>query len=61
MANQSHFSFATDDKTANDIQSEGSIDYSVKLAIENGMDPAIAFTIATYNAAQAHIWRHQKS
>lgn len=54
MANQSHFSFATDDKTANDIQSEGSIDYSVKLAVENGMDPAIAFTIATYNAAQAH-------
>ncbi len=52
-ANQSHFSFATDDKTANDIQHEGSIDFSVKLAIKNGMAPAMAFTIGSYNAAQA--------
>jgi len=53
VANQSHFSFATDDKTANDIQHEGSIDFSVKLAIKNGMAPAMAFTIGSYNAAQA--------
>nr|WP_263432105.1 adenine deaminase [Leuconostoc gasicomitatum] len=53
VANQSHFSFATDDKTANDIQHEGTIDFSVKLAIENGMAPAMAFTIGSYNAAQA--------
>lgn len=52
-ANQSHFSFATDDKTANDIQNEGSIDFSVKLAIKHGMEPAMAFTISSYNAAQA--------
>ncbi|GMA69239.1 adenine deaminase [Leuconostoc litchii] len=54
LANHDHFSFATDDKTASDIQDEGSIDYSVNLAIENGMDPAIALKLATYNAAQAH-------
>lgn len=53
MINQAHFSFATDDKTANDIHSEGSIDYSVKLAIKNGLSPAVAFTMASYNAAQA--------
>lgn len=52
-ANQSHFSFATDDKTANDIQREGSIDFNVRLAIQNGMDPAMAFTLSSYNAAQA--------
>lgn len=52
-ANQAHFSFATDDKTANDIQREGSIDFNVRLAIQNGMDPAMAFTLSSYNAAQA--------
>ncbi|MGX7052124.1 adenine deaminase [Leuconostoc palmae] len=54
QANQSHFSFATDDKTANDIQKEGSIDYNVKIAIQNGMSAEMAYTIASYNAAKAH-------
>ncbi|WP_349533130.1 adenine deaminase [Leuconostoc citreum] len=54
VANQAHFSFATDDKTANDIQHEGAIDFNVKLAIRSGMSPAMAFTIASYNAATAH-------
>ncbi|MFX6483822.1 hypothetical protein ABTG06_18835, partial [Acinetobacter baumannii] len=39
VANQAHFSFATDDKTANDIQHEGAIDFNVKLAIRSGMSP----------------------
>lgn len=52
-ANQSHFAFATDDKTATDLQREGSIDFNIRLAIQNGMSPAMAFTIGSYNAAKA--------
>lgn len=53
-ANHSHFSFATDDKTASDIQHEGSIDFSINLALQNGIAPEITFTMASYNAAKAH-------
>ncbi|CAK8053737.1 adenine deaminase [Eupransor demetentiae] len=53
-SNSSHFAFATDDKTADDIEREGSIDYNIKLAIQNGMQPAMAYTLASYNGAQAH-------
>ena len=53
-ANASRFAFCTDDKTIADLMTEGSIDYNVKLAIQNGMRPALAYTLASYNAAQAH-------
>ncbi|GAP02263.1 adenine deaminase [Fructobacillus pseudoficulneus] len=53
-ANQGHFAFATDDKSAADIQKEGSINFNVALAIKNGMKPELAYTLASYNAAMAH-------
>lgn len=53
-ANWTRFAFATDDKSALDLQSEGSIDYSVRLAIENGIPAARALTMASLNAARAH-------
>ncbi|MFC6181812.1 adenine deaminase [Lactiplantibacillus daowaiensis] len=53
-ANASRFAFCTDDKTIADLISEGSIDYNVKLAIAHGMRPALAYTLASYNAARAH-------
>lgn len=53
-ANASRFAFCTDDKTIADLMTEGSIDYNVKLAIASGMRPALAYTLASYNAARAH-------
>ncbi|CAK1226777.1 Adenine deaminase (AdeC) [Fructobacillus fructosus] len=53
-ANQNHFSFATDDKSAKDIQEEGSINFNVALAIQEGLQPELAYTMASLNAAKAH-------
>ncbi|MCA1029839.1 adenine deaminase [Bacillus timonensis] len=44
--------FVTDDKHLDDLIAEGSIDYNVRVAIEEGLDPLIAFQIATINAAE---------
>ncbi|MBS9337151.1 adenine deaminase [Fructobacillus parabroussonetiae] len=52
--NQAHFSFATDDKSAKDIQEEGSINFNVALAIQNGLSAEQAYTMASLNAAKAH-------
>ncbi|WP_143787395.1 amidohydrolase family protein, partial [Oenococcus oeni] len=51
--NQSYFSFCTDDKSAIDIQKEGSVDNNVRLAISKGIPAERAFTMASYNAAVA--------
>ncbi len=51
--NQSYFSFCTDDKSAIDIQKEGSVDNNVRLAISEGIPAERAFTMAGYNAAVA--------
>ncbi|MFD1421453.1 adenine deaminase [Lactiplantibacillus songbeiensis] len=53
-ANASRFAFCTDDKTIADLMTEGSIDYNVKLAIASGIRPALAYTMASYHAANAH-------
>lgn len=53
-ANAGRFAFCTDDKTIADLMTEGSIDYNVKLAIQSGMRPALAYTLASYHAALAH-------
>jgi len=53
-ANASRFAFCTDDKTIADLLTAGSIDYNVKLAIASGIRPALAYTMASYHAAQAH-------
>ena len=53
-ANASRFAFCTDDKTISDLITEGSIDYNVRLAIQYGMRPALAYTLASLNGAVAH-------
>ncbi|WP_413490841.1 adenine deaminase [Brochothrix thermosphacta] len=52
--NSRRFSFCTDDKLISDLMTEGSINYSVKLAIEAGIAPEIAYQMASLNAAEAH-------
>ncbi|URN95240.1 MAG: adenine deaminase [Candidatus Pristimantibacillus lignocellulolyticus] len=44
--------FVTDDKHLDDLVNEGSIDYNVRLAIEEGVDPILAIQMATLNAAE---------
>ena len=44
--------FVTDDKHLDDLIKEGSIDYNVKLAIREGIDPLTAIQMATINAAE---------
>ncbi|WP_455051129.1 adenine deaminase C-terminal domain-containing protein [Lactiplantibacillus carotarum] len=60
-ANADRFAFCTDDKTISDLITEGSIDYNVKLAIQHGMRPELAYTLASYNAANAHRIRDRGS
>lgn len=47
-------SFCTDDKQPEDILAEGHIDFNVRLAIENGLDPVTAIQLATINGAEAY-------
>lgn len=49
--NLSRILFCTDDKHPEDLLNEGSIDYNIKLAIEAGIDPIDAITIAAHNPA----------
>lgn len=49
--NLSRILFCTDDKHPEDLINEGSIDYNIKLAIEAGIDPIDAITIASLNPA----------
>lgn len=51
--NFSRFSFATDDKTVVDLLNKGSIDDSVRIALEEGLPIEMVLTMASYNAAQA--------
>lgn len=44
--------FCTDDKHVQDIVREGHISYNVQIAVDLGMDPVTAITIATLNAAR---------
>ena len=43
--------FVTDDKHAGDIKREGHIDHIIKRAISLGVDPKVAYTMATLNPA----------
>lgn len=43
------FCFCTDDVHPDDIYTYGGIDYVVKQAIRKGLDPALAYTMATYH------------
>lgn len=44
--------FCTDDRLPDDLVDKGSIDYIVRTAIQHGLDPLMAVTIATLNAAE---------
>lgn len=44
--------FCTDDRLPDDLIEKGSIDYIVRTAIQHGLDPVTAITIATLNAAE---------
>ncbi len=46
--------FCTDDKHPEDIRLEGHINYNIRLAIENGVDPITAIQMATINTAECY-------
>lgn len=52
--NYHRFAFCTDDKTVVDMVSEGGVDYNIQKAIALGMNPAMAYTLASFNGAQSH-------
>lgn len=52
--NEDRFSFCTDDKFISTIIKEGSINFNIQLAIQYGIKPEVAYTMASYNAANAH-------
>lgn len=53
-ANARRFAFCTDDKHLDEMIAEGTINASIKLAIEEGMEPLQAIQIATLNAAECY-------
>lgn len=52
-SNYSRFLFATDDRHPGDLITEGHINFMVKKAVREGMDPLRAIRLATFNSAQA--------
>ncbi|MBM7870968.1 adenine deaminase [Clostridium pascui] len=52
--NYSRFLFCTDDKDIGDLIEKGSINENIKISIEYGLNEIIAYTIASYNAAQCY-------
>lgn len=50
--------FCTDDKHPEDIVKEGHINHNINLAINAGIDPIIAFRMATLNVAQCYRLKH---
>lgn len=56
--NAMNCSFATDDKLAGDLVSEGHIDHCVRKAIKGGVPPVTALQIATINTARHYRLRN---
>ena len=50
--------FCTDDKHPEDIRLEGHINFNIKLAIENGVEPITAIQMATINTAECYKLDH---
>lgn len=46
--------FCTDDKHPKNIKLEGHINYNVKAAVENGIDPVDAIIMASLNTAECY-------
>ncbi len=53
-SNSRRIIFCTDDKHPGDIKNEGHINYNVKLAIKEGIEPVKAIQMATLNAAECY-------
>ena len=49
--NAFRFCFCTDDRHSDDLIQEGHMDYIIRLAIEHGLDPMLAYQIATIHTA----------
>jgi len=56
--NSQNCSFATDDKLAGDLVSEGHIDHCVRKAVKAGMDPIAALQLATISTARHYRLRN---
>ncbi len=56
--NSRRLMFCTDDKHPTDIVQEGHINYNIRLAIENGINPITAIQMATINTAQCYGLKH---
>ncbi|HWL95467.1 MAG TPA: adenine deaminase, partial [Phycisphaerae bacterium] len=52
LATAGRFMFCTDDKDVRDLLDEGHIDFMIRTAIEQGMDPILAIRLATWNTAR---------
>jgi adenine deaminase len=50
--------FATDDKHLDDLHENGGVDFNVRLAIANGLNPATAIQMASLNAAECYRLRN---
>ncbi|MBI3957484.1 MAG: adenine deaminase [Chloroflexi bacterium] len=53
-ANHRRICFCTDDRQPADLLDQGSIDYMLREAIAYGVDPVIAFRLATLNTAECY-------
>ena len=54
QANSRRCLFCTDDKHLDDLVDEGSIDHHIRLAIQFGISPEIAYQMASLNAAECY-------
>lgn len=52
--NYSRFLFCTDDRHIEDLVNEGSIDNCIRTAIDEGLEPIKAYTMASFNAANCY-------
>ena len=52
--NARRFFFCTDDKHVDDLLSEGSVNHQVKMAMKAGLDPFLAYQLASLNAAECY-------
>ena len=59
IANSRRVCFCTDDKHIDDLIENGSIDQSIKMAIEHGLKPETAIQMSTLNTAECYNLKHK--
>lgn len=59
MANSRRICFCTDDKHIDDLIKEGSINQSIKIAVESGLKPETAIQMCTLNTAECYQLSHK--